>query len=109
MQRMGLCIAVKGEHIARYRELHSSVWPEVLDVIRDANIRNYSIFLREPENLLFAYWEYHGTDFATDSAAMLESPAMVEWWKVCTPLQQPLSSRAEGEWWAPMVEVFHTD
>ena len=25
-----------------------------------ANIHNYSIYLREPENLLFGYWEYTG-------------------------------------------------
>jgi L-rhamnose mutarotase len=109
MERMGLCIGVKPEHIARYRELHADVWPDVLAVIRRANIRNYSIFLREPENLLFAYWEYHGTDFEADSAGMLNDPAMVEWWKVCTPLQRPLESRVEGEWWASMVEVFHLD
>ena len=32
------------------------MWPEVLRVIHDANIRNYSTFLKEPENLLFADW-----------------------------------------------------
>jgi L-rhamnose mutarotase len=25
------------------------------------------------------------------------------------PLQDPLPDRPEGEWWAPMEEVFHTD
>jgi len=25
------------------------------------------------------------------------------------PMQQPLDTRAEGEWWANMEEVFHTD
>jgi L-rhamnose mutarotase len=25
------------------------------------------------------------------------------------PLQEPLADRAEGEWWAAMEEVFHTD
>ncbi|RVC10112.1 L-rhamnose mutarotase, partial [Mesorhizobium sp. M7A.F.Ca.CA.002.15.2.1] len=49
MQRMGLCIGVKAEAIADYKRVHAAVWPEVLDVISRANIRNYSIFLREPE------------------------------------------------------------
>ena len=28
---------------------------------------------------------------------------------ICGPCQAPLESRAEGEWWAMMEEVFHTD
>ena len=60
MQRMGMVIGIKAEHIAEYKRLHAAVWPEVLAMISKCNIRNYTIFLREPENLLFGYWEYHG-------------------------------------------------
>jgi len=60
MKRMGMVIGVKPERIAEYKQTHASVWPEVLRKIADCNIRNYTIFLREPENLLFAYLEYHG-------------------------------------------------
>lgn len=106
MTRMGLCIGLKPEVIARYKELHATVWPEVLAAITQANIRNYSIFLREPESLLFAYWEYVGTDFDADMELMKQNPAMQEWWKICDPLQQPLVTRAPGEWWARMEPVF---
>ena len=61
MQRMGQVISLKPGAVAEYNRLHAAVWPEVLRVIHNAHIRNYSIFLKEPENLLFAYWEYHGT------------------------------------------------
>ena len=77
--------------------------------IADCNIRNYSIFLRQPENLLFAYFEYHGTDFAADSAKMAADPATQEWWSINMPLQRPLDTRAEGDWWAAAEEVFHVD
>jgi hypothetical protein len=55
---MGMVIGIKPEHIAEYKRTHAAVWPEVLARISDSNIRNYTIFLREPENLLFAYCEY---------------------------------------------------
>lgn len=109
MQRMGLCIGLKPGVIERYKELHAAVWPDVLAVITKANIRNYTIFLREPENLLFAYWEYHGDDFNADAAEMGSAQAMREWWKICDPLQEPLATRKDGEWWAGMAEVFHLD
>ncbi len=109
MQRMGLVIGIAPQHIAEYKRIHAEVWPEVLAQIRASNIRNYSIYLREPENLLFACWEYHGTDFEADMTKMAEDETTQRWWAVCGPMQRPLESRAEGEWWATMEEVFHLD
>ncbi|WP_193175201.1 L-rhamnose mutarotase [Oricola nitratireducens] len=109
MQRMGMVIGLKPEKIAEYKRLHAAVWPEILDMISKCNIKNYTIFLKEPENLLFGYWEYHGTDFAADAAKMAADPKTQEWWDVCMPCQEPFETRKDGEWWAMMEEVFHHD
>lgn len=109
MQRMGRVIKLKPEVIAEYKRIHAAVWPEVLKAIRDSNIRNYTIFLKEPENILFAYWEYHGRDFDADMKKMALVPRMQEWWKITDPMQVPFEMRKEGEWWAEMENVFHTD
>lgn len=109
MKRMGHVIGLKQEHLAEYKRLHSEVWPEVLDRLRQSNITNYSIFLREPEMLMFSYWEYVGQDFERDSAAIAADPVTRDWWQICGPMQRPFDSRAEGEWWAPMEQVFHLD
>lgn len=106
MQRIGMVIGVKSEKIEEYKRLHAAVWPEVLARISACNIRNYSIFLKEPENLLFSFFEYHGTDYAGDMAKMAADPKTQEWWAVCMPCQAPLDTRKEGEWWANMEEVF---
>jgi L-rhamnose mutarotase len=108
-QRMGFCLGLKPEHIAEYKRLHAAVWPDILRQITASHIRNYTIFLREPENILFAYWEYAGLDFAADMAAMAADPMTQKWWEVCMPLQAPLPSRGQDEWWAGMEEVFHLD
>ncbi|SDD18198.1 L-rhamnose mutarotase [Paracoccus isoporae] len=106
MIRMGSVIALNPDKIARYKELHANAWPGVLKTITECNIRNYVIYLREPENLLFSHFEYHGTDWAADQAKMAADPVTQEWWSVCEPCQKPLATAAEGEWWAPMEEVF---
>lgn len=106
MQRIGMVIGVKPDTIEEYKRLHAAVWPEVLARISACNIRNYSIFLTEPENLLFSFFEYHGTDYAADMAKMAADPKTQEWWAVCMPCQAPLDTRKEGEWWANMEEVF---
>jgi L-rhamnose mutarotase len=109
MQRKGMVIGLKADKIEVYKRLHAAVWPEILAKISDCNIRNYSIYLRQPENLMFSYFEYHGIDFAADMARMAADPRTQEWWAVCMPCQDPLATRKEGEWWAAMDEVFHHD
>ena len=109
MQRMGMMIGLNDDKVAEYKRLHAAVWPEILALISSCNIRNYTIFLREPENILFGTWEYHGTDFDADMARMAADLKNKEWWAVCMPCQVPLATRAPGECWAMMDEVFHLD
>jgi L-rhamnose mutarotase len=109
MQRMASVIRLRPTKAAEYEALHRAVWPEVLATIAACGLRNYSIFLRRPELLLFATWEYHGQDFAADMARMQADPATQRWWALTAPCQQGFSSRRSGEWWAPMEEVFHVD
>ncbi|HEX2037498.1 MAG TPA: L-rhamnose mutarotase [Chloroflexota bacterium] len=107
MRRYGQVIGIRPEHIEEYERIHAAVWPEVLATIRACNIRNYSIF--RFEHTLFAYFEYVGQDFEADMARMAADPKTQEWWAVCQPMQEPVSGRAPGEWWATIKEVFHTD
>ena len=79
MQRYGSVIGIHPEKIAEYKRLHMAVWPEVLETIKTCNISNYSIFLREPENLMFSYFEYHSSDFAKDMAHMAAEPGTQVW------------------------------
>jgi L-rhamnose mutarotase len=109
MQQMGLCTGLKTEAVAEYKQLHAAVWPAVLAAIARSNIKNYSIFLKEPENILFAVYEYHGVDYAADMALMAQDPKTREWWTLTDPMQTPFETRAKGEWWARMEEVFHCD
>jgi len=109
MTRYGSVIGLNAAQKAKYLELHAAVWPDVLRMITACGIRNYSIFLKEPENLMFAYFEYHGDDYAADMARMAADPVTQDWWAVCMPCQVPLDTRKEGEWWADMREVFHHD
>lgn len=106
MRRMGGVIGIRPEKIEEYKRLHAETWPEVLKMISDCHIRNYVIYLRQPENLLFAHFEYHGDDWAADAARMAADPVTQDWWRHCGPCQRQFDSVAKGEWWAPMEEVF---
>ncbi len=107
MKRCGQLIGLKIDRLDEYKRYHEEVWPGVLDTIRRCNIRNYSIFYRE--GVLFAYFEYHGEDFASDMAEMAADPVTRKWWEIMMPMQYPVEGCPPGERWARMEEVFHTD
>ncbi|MCX6621446.1 MAG: L-rhamnose mutarotase [Acidobacteria bacterium] len=111
-QRFGSVIGLKAEKLEEYKKLHAAVWPEITKALKDANIRNYSIYLHKlPDGnyYLFAYLEYVGANHKADIDKLAANPKFKEWWKVTDPCQQPLADRKRGEWWASMEEVFHLD
>jgi L-rhamnose mutarotase len=112
MKRYGMVIGLRAEKIEEYKKLHTAAWPDVLRMIKQCHIQNYSIYLRQLDDgrhYLFSYFEYTGSDFAADMAKMAADPTTQKWWALCIPCQQPLENRAEGEWWANAEEVFHLD
>lgn len=102
-----MLLGLKPEAIEEYKKYHAAVWPGVLKTIGECNIHNYSIFLKDGQ--LFAYFEYHGSDFKADMAKMAVDKTTQEWWAIMEPMQEPIATRKPGEWWAEMQEVFHTD
>jgi L-rhamnose mutarotase len=107
VKRYGQLLKLRPEHEAEYVRQHAAVWPEVLDRIHRSNIRNYSIFLKD--GMLFAYFEYVGSDFQADMRAMAEDAATQRWWALMEPMQEKWPTANALEWWTTMPEVFHQD
>ncbi len=106
-KQIGQIIKLKPEAYEEYKRLHADVWPEVLEAIYKANIRNYSIYYWN--GFLFAHMEYIGDDYDADMAAIAADPKTREWWQLTDPLQQPVqgssSSSVEGDWWTNMENL----
>ena len=112
MKRYGMVIGLRPEKLDEYKKLHAAVWSDVLKMIRECHIQNYSIYLRQlddGQHYLFSYFEYTGSDFAGDMAKMAADSTTQRWWAVCKPCQKPLATRTPDEWWAGLEEVFHAD
>lgn len=76
-------------------------------MIRQSNIRNYSIYLKD--DVLFSYFEYHGSAMQSDWAKMAAHKKTQECRAITRRVQEPAPNRKQGEWWAEMGEVFHMD
>jgi L-rhamnose mutarotase len=102
-----MVIKVRPEKLDEYKRLHANAWAGVLKTIRDCNIQNYSIYYKD--GYLFSYYEYVGNNYEADMAKMAADPVTQKWWELCIPCQEPVPTRAQGEWWATMEQVFHCD
>ncbi len=104
MKRFGQIIKIRPEKLEYYKKLHAEPWPDVIAKIAECNIRNYSIYIHN--DLLFAYFEYIGTDFKADMQKMAKDEHTQRWWKETDPCQESLSEDG-SEWWLTMEELFH--
>ncbi len=112
VKRFGSVTGLKHEKLAYYKKLHADAWPEVLEKIKECNIRNYSIYLQKIGNeyYLFSYFEYEGKDLDADMEKMAADPVTQRWWKETDPCQQPLPQAAvKNQIWTDMEAVFHAD
>jgi len=104
--RFASVIALREDAIDEYERHHRDVWPDVLAAISESGIRNYSIY--RYGTLLFSYYEYEGTDFERDIAAIDDVPACIRWNELMSTLQVSVPE-AKPRKWLPLPEVFHLD
>jgi L-rhamnose mutarotase len=75
-QRSAFLLQVRPDKVEAYVEAHRSVWPEMLEALRGAGIRNYSIF--RAGNQMFGYFE---SDDLERAAAYLEAQEVSARWQ----------------------------
>ncbi len=102
MERVCFQLQVRPERLAEYRERHRGVWPEMLDALRGAGWRNYSLFLRA-DGLLVGYLETD--DFEAAQRAMAQAEVNDRWQRDMAPF---FDARADDAL-VRLEEVFHLD
>ncbi len=68
MQRQAVKMFLNPGCAAEYRKRHDAIWPELVALLGEAGVANYSIHLDPETNVLFAYlerWDDHRMDFAS--------------------------------------------
>jgi L-rhamnose mutarotase len=101
-QRSAFVLKVRPDRIDEYVEAHRAVWPEMLDALREAGIRNYSIFRHGNE--MFGYFESDDLDAAGRSMAGQEVNA--RWQDAMAAL---LEERVPDGGPPPLEEVFRLE
>jgi L-rhamnose mutarotase len=101
-QRSAFVLEIRPDKIDEYVEAHRAVWPEMLDALRQAGIRNYSIFRHGNE--VFGYFESDDLDAAGRHMAAQEVNA--RWQDAMASL---LEERVPDAGPPPLEEIFRLD
>jgi len=90
----------KEEYIKR----HVEIWPELVRLLKDEGISNYSIFLDEETNTLFAYQEQSGNSSSQDLGSI---KIVQEWWKYMADLMKTNPDNSPVT--VPLEQVFYME
>ena len=87
-----------------YIKRHKEIWPELIKMLKDAGVGNYSIWFDEETNILFAYQEQSGESSSQD----LGSTEIVQnWWKYMADIMETNADNSPVT--IPLEEVFYLE
>ncbi|HEY8629371.1 MAG TPA: L-rhamnose mutarotase [Gaiellaceae bacterium] len=101
-QRVGFVLRVKPDRVDEYVLAHREVWPEMLEALKDAGIRNYTIF--RAGNEMFGYFE--ADDLERAGAYLAAQEVSARWQDAMANL---LEERVPDEGPPPLEEIFRLD
>jgi L-rhamnose mutarotase len=104
MERVCFLFRVRADRLDEYHARHREVWPEMLDALRQAGWRNYSLFLRG-DGLLVGYLECEEFDAAR--AAMESSEVNARWQAEMAPFFELPGGERPDTGLERLEEVFH--
>jgi L-rhamnose mutarotase len=101
-ERSAFVLRVRADRVDEYVRAHREVWPEMLAALKDAGIRNYTIFRAGDQ--MFGYFE--SDDLEAAKAHLGAEEVSARWQDAMAEL---LEERVPDEGPPPLEEVFRLD
>jgi L-rhamnose mutarotase len=104
--RVCFVLQVDPHKLDEYRARHAAVWPDMLEALRGAGWRDYSLFLRD-DGLLVGY--FLTDDLAAAQAAMERTDVNRRWQQEMAEFFVGLGDQLPDEGIQPLAEIFHLE
>jgi L-rhamnose mutarotase len=104
MEQIAFTMQLLPGHADEYQRRHDAIWPELQRLLHDAGIRDYSIFLDDETNVLFAVLrraDGHRLD------ALPQAAVMQRWWRHMADIMVVRDDLAPAQ--LPLRPMFHMD
>jgi len=101
MQRLAFKMKLNPGQKEAYTKRHNELWPELKKLLKDAGVSEYSIFIDEETNTLFAFQKVSGDGGSQDLA---ENPIVQKWWAFMADIMETNADNSPVS--KPLEEVF---
>lgn len=89
---------------AVYQKRHEEIWPELVQLLKDNGVSDYTIFLDEDSDTLFAVQKNEGNQSSQD---LSKNEVVKKWWAYMADLMETNPDNSPVT--TTLEEVFHMD
>ena len=87
-----------------YKKRHAAIWPELSKLLKESGVSDYSIFLDDETNTLFAVQNVAGDRGSQDLG---KNPIVKKWWAYMADIMDTNADFSPVT--TPLQQVFHLD
>lgn len=87
-----------------YRQRHAAIWPELKQLLKENGVSDYTIFLDETSNALFAVQQQSGEQ---SSQELGTTEVVKRWWAYMADIME--TNEDDSPVSIPLESVFHMD
>ena len=102
MQRIAFKMKLFKGYEAEYKKRHDEIWEEMKSLLKNAGVKDFSIFLDEDTNTLFAYLT---TEDVTKLDDLPNDPVQKKWWAWMRDIMESNPDNSPVQ--IPLKEVFY--
>lgn len=102
MARQAFKMKLKSGQKEEYRRRHAEIWPELVKLLHDTGVSEYSIFLDEGTNILFGFQLQDGKKSSQDLG---DNPLVKKWWAYMADIMDTNADNSPVS--IPLEEVFY--
>lgn len=104
MQTVAFKMKLNPGQTAEYKKRHDEIWPELKKLLKENGISDYSIFLDEETNILFAVQKQDGNGSSQDLGS---TEIVKKWWAYMADVMETNADNSPVS--VSLKEVFHMD
>ena len=102
MQKHAFKMKLNAGQLDEYKRRHDEIWPELIDLLKQAGVSDYSIHLDADTNILFGVL-WRTEDHKMDD--LPNHPIMQKWWAYMADIMETHPSNEPVA--VPLIPVFH--
>jgi len=104
MKKIGFRMKLLPGFRDEYKKRHDAIWPELAELLKNAGISNYSIFLDEESGFLFAYQEQTGDSSSQDLGSY---EIVKKWWAYMADIME--TNKDNSPVTVPLEQLFYLE